>query len=90
MDPIPLERQITNEKWERAEEILKQNPTKFDVVAYWIPGKHMYKVLRWERKFLRVHGTEVCPKCQEVDVRYPNLLAVYEKHGFLCKECMMK
>ena len=90
MEPIPLERQITNDKWERAEETLRENPRMFDTLVYEIPGRDVFKLIRWETGFMRLHGTEKCKKCKQVDVRYPNLLNVYKKHGFLCKECMMK
>lgn len=90
MEPIPLERQITNEKWEQAEQTLRENPRMFETTVYIIPGHHVYKVIRWETGFMRLHGTERCKKCKEVDVRYPHLVKVYEQHGFLCKECMMK
>ena len=90
MERIPLERQITNDKWEQAEETLHENPCMFEILVYEIPGRDVFKLIRWETGFMRLHGTEKCPKCNQVDVRYPNLLNVYKKHGFLCKECVLK
>jgi len=50
-----LERQITSNKWEEAEEHMKSNPHIAGMIVLEIPGKHIYKLVRRGNRLVRLH-----------------------------------
>lgn len=82
--PVPLERQINMLKWECAEDYLRNNPDKQEVIVQYIPYDHLYKIVRDESGFLvRLHYDRVCSSC--------GMLFLHEagKEKFcVCQECL--
>lgn len=82
--PLKLERQLTGGKWESGEEHLVQHPEQTEALVA-ESGPHVYKVLRRDDKFLRVHGDELCTVCGRNDIRYPEHAYT---NGFRCGKCI--
>jgi hypothetical protein len=84
--PIALERQVNNDKWESSEEHLRKNPKLTGVIVEYIPGEHIYKVVRDEEgNLIRLHYDRLCMKC--------NMLFLHETgldKLFICQECLNK
>lgn len=54
--PPPVSRQCSTEKWQLAEEYLREHPEEFEAIAEIIPDQHIYLVRRTASgEFLRVH-----------------------------------
>lgn len=87
--PLPpkLERQLTESKWESAEEHMQQHPEKTETFVARI-HHHIYKVLRRGDSLLRIHGDEACVACGHSDIRYPEHHAIYKTRGFMCAKCI--
>lgn len=84
--PPKLERQLTESKWEDAEETMKKDPSRKEMVVS-RSGHHTYKVVREGNSILRLYGNEWCLQCSRYDVRYPQYVKVYSVCGFLCGKC---
>lgn len=50
-----LERQITNNKWEEAEEEMKSNLNVSGITVLEIPGRHIYRLVRRGNRLVRLH-----------------------------------
>lgn len=50
-----LERQITNNKWEEAEEEMKSNLNVAGITVLEIPGRHIYRLVRRGNRLVRLH-----------------------------------
>jgi hypothetical protein len=88
MPPPPrLERQLTEYKWEIAEDFMRQNPELREHTIY-RTQTDLYKVIRRNGYLIRKHGTECCGRCGNVDIRYPEHRMVYDMVGFICKKCI--
>lgn len=85
--PPKLERQLTESKWESAEDYLKEHPEKTEVLAAQ-SRNHIYKVVRRGDVLVRVHNDEVCVFCGRSDIRYPEHQGLYHAHGFMCGKCI--
>lgn len=85
--PIRLERQITEYKWEMAEEFMRQNPDLTEHTVYQIRDT-IYKVIRRNGYLIRKQSSEHCLRCGTVDIRYPEDRTVYDMIGFICKKCI--
>ena len=82
--PPTLERQINILRWECAEEYLRNNPDKNEVIVQHIPYEHLYKVIRDESGFLvRLHYDRVCSSCGTFSIHESGA----EKF-FVCQECL--
>jgi hypothetical protein len=88
MPPPPrLERQITEYKWEMAEEFMRKTPLLKEHTVY-ETRNDIYKVIRRNGYLVRKHGTEWCGTCGEIDIRYPEYRKTYDTDGFFCAKCI--
>ena len=60
--PPPISRECSEEKWVAAENYLRAHPEKTSAVAEYIPGYHVYTVIRSviEGHFVREHSILSC------------------------------
>lgn len=55
--PPPVTRELSESKWEFAEEIMADNPELSECIVYRIPNRHIYKLVRDGMRIIRIHIT---------------------------------
>lgn len=85
--PPKLERQITEFKWEMAEEYMLHHPELTEYTVYQIRDT-IYKIIRRGGYLIRKQSSEHCVQCGTVDIRYPEHREVYDTRGFVCGKCL--
>lgn len=81
--PKDLERQICLDKWEDAEQYLREHPEVTEVIVEYVPNQHVYKVARTSTgELVRLHYDRVCVSCQRFFLHGSKL--------FTCQDCLNK
>ncbi len=55
--PPPLVRELSESKWNMAEEIMMDNLDIQECIVYRIPNRHIYKLVRDGMRIIRIHIT---------------------------------
>lgn len=84
--PTKLERQLSNFKWENAENFMREHPEIQEMTVQLIPGEHLYKIVREKNNVtIRLHCDRFCAKCGEFFLHTEK-----EPRLFVCPDCLKK